>query len=285
MHRSRALAPLLALAFLALSASPALARQAEPEQAPSKQEEKARAREQRIQEYLRKKEERRARRASAANAAEAGSSEAAAETMEVADATPRRSKPARGPMVPRQIERINADLRQSQLGKDPTVADYIDLIESGEATSHQLAAFGSFLGEAGLIQEGIAYYGLALSVDDRDPLLWTNVGTLHRQAGEYGQAIAAYGNALGLDRSNAFAHYNLGTVLDEMGHYDDAVGEYKLALTLDPTLGDPAINPQAANNERLLAVRLMLYREGAGAASLPLLKLPGGDLDAGQQDH
>lgn len=278
MKMQRTVATLLALAFLA---APALAwQQGDPE---AEKAEKARAREARIQEYLRKKEERRARRELArseqraveAALAEEGEQGEGRET--VARETQRRRSGRSA--VPRHVQRIHEDLRRSQIGKDPTVEAYMQLIESGEATPHQLAAFGSFLGEAGLTEAGIAYYGLALGVDDRDPLLWTNVGTLHRKLGEYGQAIAAYSNALGLDRTNAFAHYNLGTVLDEQGKYDEAIEEYKIALTLDPTLGDPAINPQAANNERLLAVRLLLYREGSGADSLPLLELPGGSLD------
>ena len=54
---------------------------------------------------------------------------------------------------------------------------------------------------------------------------------------------------------------------------------FKIALTLDPTLGDPAYNPQAANNERLLAVKMLLYREQVGTLGLPLSDVEGGELD------
>ena len=87
---------------------------------------------------------------------------------------------------------------------------------------------------------------------------------------------------LGIDPNHAYAHYNLGAVLDEMGEYDYAVDEYKLALTIDPTLGDPAFNPQAANNEKLMAVRLLLYKEQAGNLGLPLVTVPNGEIDDGK---
>ena len=105
------------------------------------------------------------------------------------------------------------------------------------------------------------------------------MGTLHRKVQETRLARSdAYSRALSLDPNLAYAHYNLGAVLDEMGKYDDAIEEYRIALTLDPSLGDPAINPQAANNERLLAVKLMLYQEQIGNIGLPLVDVPGGEL-------
>ena len=64
--------------------------------------------------------------------------------------------------------------------------------------------------------------------------------------------------------------------------YDDAIEEYKIALTIDPTLGDPAINPQAANNEKLMAVRMLLYKEQSGNLGLPLVTVPNGQIDGGK---
>jgi tetratricopeptide (TPR) repeat protein len=156
---------------------------------------------------------------------------------------------------------------------------YLDLVDRQEASAHQLAALGNFLADAGMLEEAMAYYSVALKLEKEDPLLWVNLGTLHMKRGEFGDAIDANARALSLDRNNAMAHYNLGVALDARGNYDDAIAEYKMALTLDPTLGDPKTNPSAVNNSSLMVVKLLLYQEQAGRAGLPLLAVPGGDLE------
>ena len=60
-----------------------------------------------------------------------------------------------------------------------------------------------------------------------------------------------------------------------------ANGYQVIALTIDPTLGDPAINPQAANNEKLMAVRMLLYKE-QGTLGVPLVTVPNGEIDGGK---
>jgi tetratricopeptide (TPR) repeat protein len=260
------------------------------------EEEKERAKQARIDEYLRKKEERRARRdmEKAQKAQKAQQEQWKPLPVEKAEPSPEPTKPeaekarkkrkkkarrAEMPQLPKELALIQEYLRGTELGQDPTVRDYLDLIDSGEASPQQLAAFGNFLSQNGMHRDAMEYYAAALSMEKRDALLWMNVGTLHRNMQELSLAANAYGKALSIDPNNAFAHYNLGSVLDEMGKYEEAIEEYKIALTLDPTLGDPIYNPAAANNERLLAVKLMLYGEQAGSLGLPLVDLPGGSLD------
>jgi len=286
-------------ALLALALSPALAQETADDQV-AKEAAKERAKQARIEEYLRKKEERRARR----EMERAGKSqpeervEPVAATIE-AEIEPRAEtevakppkknkekpgKPKRDRVyMPRGLARVQESLREGEIGRDPTVRAYLDLIDRGEASPHQLAAFGNFLSQNGMTRDGMEYYAVALGIEKNDALLWMNVGTLHRQMQEFSMAANAYGKAVSIEPNNAFAHYNLGSVLDEMGKYEEAIEAYKLALTLDPTLGDIAYNPQAANNEQLLAVKLMLYQEQAGALGLPLVELPEGGLDGGKE--
>jgi len=313
--KTRPVRPIVLLLFvggLLMGLTPAFSTPAAAQSDPAadksqKEDERAREREARIEEYLRKKEERRARRAlqqelKAQERAEAEAAKAQAAPVEAVEAPrPRRGKnkqsrsvePAAAAAVrdeewivelPREIERIHKNLRRGGMANDPTVQSYLALIERGEASPYQLAAFGNFLGQNGMTREALEYYGIALDLEDEDPVLWLNAGTLHRTLGEYSIAAEVYGRALDLDGSNAFAHYNLGAVLDEMGDYEGSVEAYKVALTLDPSLGDPTMNPQAANNERMLAVRLMLYHEQAGSRGLPLLDLPAGGVDPQAND-
>jgi tetratricopeptide (TPR) repeat protein len=289
--------------LLFLSALPALAQESAEEQA-AKEEAKERAKQARIEEYLRKKEERRARREmqsakkvieeEAEETAAAAMTEAPAETEAEALAKPKKqpkqkkakakkTKPQKVYM-PRGLARVQESIREGDIGQDPTVRAYLDLIDRGEASPYQLAAFGNFLSQNGRTRDAMEYYSVALGMEKNDPVLWMNVGTLHRQLQEFSMAASAYSKALSIEPTNAFAHYNLGSVLDEMGKYEDAIVEYKEALTLDPTLGDPAYNPAAANNEKLLAVKLMLYREQTGGLGLPLMEVPKGDLEAAGEE-
>ena len=42
---------------------------------------------------------------------------------------------------------------------------------------------------------------------------------------------------------------------------------------LDPDLGDARKNPQVVNNDHLLAVKLQIYQNQAGAFGLPLIQM------------
>lgn len=234
-------------------------------------------REARIEEYLRNKEERRAQRELERQQKDA--LKAQQQPGQAVDLATFSEGTEVEVVLPRELARVQSIVREGPLGQDPTVRGYLDLIDRAEASPLQLAAFGNFLSDSGWPEGAIEYYAVALSIEQEDPVLWVNTGTLHRKLGEHKAALQAYQRALSLDPNNAHAHYNLGVVLDGMGKYEDAVEEYKIALLLDPALGDPATNPQVAHNERLLAVKLLLYKEKIGNVGLPLVEVPGGALE------
>ena len=251
-------------------------------------------RDERIEEYLRKKEQKRATReraklerdaeaelalelersqlAEQAAAAEAGAAAAAA-------APPPQQPGEDLQPLPKQLAEVQAAIRLTSLAQEPSVKSYLDLIDRQQASPQQLAAFGSFIADSGMNRLALIYYDLAIKLDRRDPTIWINLGTLYRQLNEYDKAKSAFSRALAINPANAVAHYNIGSILDTQGKYKQALEAYRIALTLDPALGDPAFNPSAANNERLLAVRLMLYQEQAGNIGLPLVDVTGGDIE------
>jgi len=285
-----------------LCAGPAWAQQ-DPAGTEAEAKKEKKTSEERITEYLQKKEQKRvqreqqrlqkeesaqveAERAAAAKAeAQAAEQQAAAEKQAAKEQrrlekeqTALAGAPTATAQLPKQLARAQESVRLTALAQDPTIQGYLDLVDRQEASPHQLAALGNFLADVGLLDEAMAYYSVALGMEKEDPLLWINVGTLHRQRAEINDAIDAYARALSLDRNNAVAHYNLGAALDVKGKYDEAVEEYKTALTLDPSLGDPSVNPGAVNNPSLMVVRLLLYQEQVGRSGLPLLAVPGGEL-------
>ena len=119
----------------------------------------------------------------------------------------------------------------------------------------------------------LTFQEYAVKLDVSDPTLWMNLGTIRRTTGALGPAADAFKNAIAIDPASAMAHYNLGAVYDADKKYDDAIEEYRRALVLDPELADPRKNPQVVNNNRMLAVKLQIYAEQAGALGLPLLQM------------
>jgi Tfp pilus assembly protein PilF len=170
-------------------------------------------------------------------------------------------------------------LRASHIGQDPTGRRFLDLMEAGEPTAAQLNEFAIWLSGQGLLDAAEDYFRAALQIDRSNPDVWNNLGMVQVRLGEPG-ARTSFQRAIALQPGHALAHYNLGTMLDAAGSYDAAIEEFTRALTLDPRLGDPAHNPQAVHNQRLLVVRLGLYGNKAKTLGLPMTSMPGGEPQA-----
>ena len=265
----RQLAWLMVIVFL-LVVPPAAVLAQDPD-VPEPKTEKQKAKEARIEEYLRKKEQRLAEKETREfekQEQKAAAREASAELAVGAGAI------TTGSQLPKELAMAQDAVRASSVGQAPSVQRYLELIDQQEASAYELAAFGNFLAESGLRPEALVYYSVAIDLVRDDPILWLNLGSLHRQLGDLSAATSAYGRVLQLNPNNALAHFNLGTIFDAQRKYEDAIEAYTVALTLEPALGDPRQNPQAANNPRLLAVKLMLYKQSVGSLGTPLVPIP-----------
>lgn len=265
----RQLAWLMVIVFL-LVVPPAAVLAQDPD-VPEPKTEKQKAKEARIEEYLRKKEQRLAEKETREfekQEQKAAAREASAELAVGAEAI------TTGSQLPKELAMAQDAVRASSVGQAPSVQRYLELIDQQEASAYELAAFGNFLAESGLRPEALVYYSVAIDLVRDDPILWLNLGSLHRQLGDLSAAESAYGRVLQLNPNNALAHFNLGTIFDAQRKYEDAIEAYTVALTLEPALGDPRQNPQAANNPRLLAVKLMLYKQSIGSLGTPLVPIP-----------
>jgi tetratricopeptide (TPR) repeat protein len=164
-------------------------------------------------------------------------------------------------------------VRRSPIGAEANAVTYLDMIESGKATAAQVNDFAAYVAKRGMPRVALAFQEHALRLEENDPTLWLNLGTIRRTVGSLGPAASAFKKAIAIDPVNAMAHYNLGAVYDAQKNYDEAIDEYRRALVLDPDLADPRKNPQVVNNENLLAVRLQIYHDQAGSLGLPLLQM------------
>ncbi len=167
-------------------------------------------------------------------------------------------------------------LRDTAIGSEPTAVTYMDLIAAGRATPAQVNDFAAYLAKRGMPKVAAGFQEYAVKLDETNPTLWLNLGTIRRTAGSNGPAETAYKKTIALDPGNALAHYNLGSLYDTQKKYDEAIEEYRRALVLDPDLADPRKNPQVVNNENLLAVKLEIYQNQAGSLGLPLLQMQKG---------
>ena len=250
--------------------------------APTKAEQRRLAKEKRIEEYYRKQEAKKAAKQGitveeleaqqlAERQAQEAAAAAAAQPESPNPAPPAKHSDPGYAELPAPLSKAQAEVRKSELSRNASVQMYLERIDRQQASPHELAAFANFLAENGLIDEAVTYYEIALQLEESDAVLWLNLGTLHRKAGDPSKAAGAYRQALGVDSNYAYAHYNLGAVYSQLNKYDQALNSYKTALLLDPRLGDPDHNPQAATNEMLLAVKVMLYQEEVGAIGTGLI--------------
>jgi len=284
------LAALLALALFA----PAVP--AQDAEAAAQKTEKQAAKEQRIADYLKKKEEGRLlreqeRAARAANDAReiekrqladpgAEAAGAAAAGAGVAAGAGAPTEDAIQPSLPKGLAMAQAHVRETSLAADPTVQEILEKVDWQQASAYELAAFGNFLSEHGLHHAGLEYYKVALRLVSDDEVLWLNLGTLRRKTGDLSGAAAAYSKALSINPNYALAHYNYGAIMDEQDNYKQAIRSFQVALTLDPTLGDPKFNPQVANNRHMTTVKTLLYQANIGSAGLPLVDIPTESLES-----
>jgi len=171
----------------------------------------------------------------------------------------------------KNVDQVLTVLRNSSLMNDEEGRAYLADVENDPSAFH-MATLASHLAVNGYLQASVSLYEAAANADSENPTMWLNLGTVQVRAGQNDRAGQSFQKAIKLDPTNARAHYNLGAVYSA-SDYDRAIREFTAALTLDPSLGDPKVNPQAANNDLLVPVKLMLYQAQEGSVTLPLVPL------------
>lgn len=106
-----------------------------------------------------------------------------------------------------------------------------------------ISSYGFLLIEEGMLDEGIALLQDAINVIDYDPEVWTHLGTAYCKRGEFHKAWESYDKALSLDDTDALIYSNLGFLYYSIflqtkssGDHARALECYKKAIQLDPSL-------------------------------------------------
>jgi tetratricopeptide (TPR) repeat protein len=82
------------------------------------------------------------------------------------------------------------------------------------------------------------------------PEAYHHLGVAHAKKGKLDEAIAEYKQALTIDSNRAKTRYNLGLVYVRKGKLDEAISEYKQALRINPNLTDAYISLGVAYHKK-----------------------------------
>ncbi len=129
--------------------------------------------------------------------------------------------------------------------------------KGGSAMMHEAAQAARSLGALARLRDEQASrlaYEESVTLDDRDPVAWNELGHLRRRAGQHELAVQAYervlaiGNQTGDRAATAAATGNLGVIAAAEGRHRSALVRFGEALTLAQELGDRAGEAAAFSN-------------------------------------
>jgi tetratricopeptide (TPR) repeat protein len=115
--------------------------------------------------------------------------------------------------------------------------------------------------DEGKIQEGIAFYQTALSINPHIIETHNNLGAAYMLQGMTDQAIAEYQQAVAINPNLAQVRANLGMAYAKKGFLNEAVEELKMAVELNPSL-----------TEAFYTLGSLLERQGAVRAAIEVYR-------------
>ena len=122
-----------------------------------------------------------------------------------------------------------------------------------DATAYN--SLGLALSDQGKLEEAIAQYHQALTLDPKYAAVYHNLGNALRDQGKLEEAIVAYKRGIALNPPDIQMVYNaLGYTLEQQGNLEAAIAQYEKAVAFDPTYARAQNNLRAAR-ETLAARR------------------------------
>jgi len=79
-------------------------------------------------------------------------------------------------------------------------------------------------------------------LDERQPLVWVNLGISLENLGDTTGAESAYRTALGINEHEPLGHFRLANVMLVRSNLDQAREHYELAIALQPTMAQAHLN-------------------------------------------
>lgn len=125
---------------------------------------------------------------------------------------------------------------------------YIEVIEIEPTNLKAFTNLGVAYKKAGLLEESIRVFEIALKLDSNEPGIYNNTANVYTAMGEFSKAIKYYENAINLKPDYKDAIYNLGNVLYFTGNTEKAVElRMRLAKLGNKKTKQTGINPNFKN--------------------------------------
>jgi Flp pilus assembly protein TadD len=148
---------------------------------------------------------------------------------------------ALAPEDPDPAALLGAYLNEAGRGKE--AAELLSVFaERDDPDLDVLMARGAALVQFGRIDEALASFERALSIDGSNAVAKANVGIAYLTVRDYPRARAALKASLALDPDVSLAHNALGVIAAETGHPDEAIEHWKRAVELNPKEWDTLFN-------------------------------------------
>ena len=156
--------------------------------------------------------------------------------------------------------------------------------------NHQALIHTSWmLGEAGRVEDAVAYTERAIELDPYAAVAHNALGQIYYLARDYDRSIAAYEKALELDPNDPSAYYYLALPREQKGNFDKSIELHRKAVDL--SAGAPlfqsglaysyAIAGQTEEARKILAELMIQFESGAVAPiHLAMVHLGLGELDS-----
>jgi tetratricopeptide (TPR) repeat protein len=117
---------------------------------------------------------------------------------------------------------------------DEAIAEYEKAITLDSTLDAARLGLGEALVQKGRFDDAIAQFAKVLELDPENSAARLQLGVLHGRQGKYDDAVAAFSEVLRREPNNLAAHNNLGNVLTLQGKQEEAVKQFEQAVRISP---------------------------------------------------
>jgi tetratricopeptide (TPR) repeat protein len=117
---------------------------------------------------------------------------------------------------------------------DEAIAEYEKAISLDSSLDAARLGLGEALMQMGKFDDAIAQFSKVLDIEPENSAARLQLGVLRGRQGKYDEAVAAFSEVLRRDPSNLAAHNNLGNVLTLQGKQEEAVKQFEQAVRINP---------------------------------------------------
>jgi Tfp pilus assembly protein PilF len=132
---------------------------------------------------------------------------------------------------------IELHLAYSELNKgqiEEAIASFDKAISLDDKNALAYVGLGKAYSRKGDFEEAIASFDKAISLDDKNALAYVGLGYTYARKGDFEEAIASFDKAISLDDKNALAYVGLGNIYSRKGDFEEAIASFDKAISLDP---------------------------------------------------